>query len=101
MDIQSQLIRVGGHHFYGLVAVLLINLGGHAHAHAQALQGHQHLPGGFVGLPVLANLFHLFRADAGDFRQALRVVIDDRQGLGTEMGHQALGQFRADALDEP
>jgi exodeoxyribonuclease V alpha subunit len=29
------------------------------------------------------------------------VLADHRQGLAPEMGHQALGQFRADALDEP
>ena len=101
VDIQGQLIGVGGHHFHRPGAVLLIDLGGHAHAHAQALQGHQHLPGRFVGLPVPANLLHLFGPDPRHLRQALRLVADHRQGLGAEMGHQALGQFRADALDEP
>ena len=101
VDIQGQLIGVGGHHFHRLVAVLLIDLGGHAHADAQALKGHQDFPGGFVGLPVPANLVHLFGPDPGHLRQALRLVVDHGQGFGAEMGHQALGQFGADALDEP
>ena len=101
VDIQGQLIGVGGHHFHRPGAILLIDLGGHGHTHAQALQGHQHLPGRFMGLPVPANLVHLLGPDPGHLRQALRVVVDHRQGLGAEMGHQALGQFGADALDEP
>ena len=101
VDIQGQLIGVGGHHFQRLIAVLLINLGGHGHTHAQALERHQHLPGRFMGLPVPANLVHLLGPDAGHLRQALRVVADHRQGLAPEMLHQALGQFGADALDEP
>ena len=59
VDVQGQLIGVGGHHLHRLIAILLIDLGGHGRPRPVPAAPHQDLPGRFVGLPILADLVHL------------------------------------------
>ena len=80
LDVQGQLVRVGGDHFQGLGAVLLVNLAGVGQAHPQALQGHHHVPHLLAALPVLADLLDPLGTDARHFLEALRLVVDDRSG---------------------
>ena len=101
LNIQDQLVRVGGDHLQGLGAILLKNLPGVGQAHPQALQSHHHVPHLFAALPVPAHLLAALGTEAGHFFEALRLLVDDVQGLGPEMGHQAAGQLGADALDQP
>ena len=101
LNIQDQLVGVGGDHLYGLGAILLKNLPGVRQTHPQALQGHHHVPHLFAALPVEADLLAALGTEAGHLFEALRLLIDDVQGLGPEMGHQAFSHFRADALDQP
>ena len=62
LDVQGQLVGVGCGHGHGLVAVLLVDLGGKSQAQAQPLEGHQELPGPFVLLPVLSDLLYALLA---------------------------------------
>ena len=101
LDVQGQLVGVGGDHLQGLGAIALINLPGVGQAHPQPLQGHHHVPHLLAALPVPANLLDALGAEAGDLFEALRLVVDHLQGVAPEMGHQAAGQLRADALDQP
>ena len=64
------------------------------------LQEKHHVLDGFLGLPGRLNHLDPFLGDAGDFNEALDLVLDDVEGFQTEVSHDAFGGDGADAFNQ-
>ena len=100
-NIGGQLIRVLRDHLDRLIAVLFVNLHGIGSRDVVAAQKQHDLRNRLLRRPCLFDHGHALFANAGDLDQARAFLFNDVERLQTEMGHDAPGRYRADALNQP
>ena len=100
VNIPRQAVGVAAHHAEGLVAVLLVDLDRQVGADAVAVQEEHDLFDLLLLIPGKGDQAGALGADIRHFAQALGLAFDHFEGLSAEMGHDALGQARADAPDQ-
>ena len=99
-NIGGQLIGVLRDHLDGLVAVLFIDLHGVGRRDVVDAQKQHDLLDRLLRGPGFLDHGHALFANAGDLDQAGARVLDDVEGLQSEVCHDPPGRYRADALDQ-
>ena len=99
-DVRGQLVGLlldGADRF---VAVLLVDLHREGRGDADALQEDHDLLDGLLLGPRVLDARAAFRAEAGNFDQAVGLIVDDVHDVGAEVADHPFGHDRADALDQ-
>lgn len=99
-DVGSQPVGLVLHDGDRGVLVLLVDADGDGGGDADALEEDHDLLDRLLFLPGRGDHLRPLRAESGHLHEALRVLLDDVQGVDAEVGGDAVGHDRPDALDQ-
>ena len=101
MDIEGQAIGILLDPDNGLVAIGLVNADSSGSPNAMGVQEDHDLPDDLLGRPGFDHPLFAFGANAVEFGQAFRGLLNDVKDLFLKGLDQFFGKVRADAFDHP
>ena len=98
-DIICQAIRIFLHYLDAVIPIGLVDLGRMAGRDIVTLQKEHDVLDLLLLLPALLDPLHADLPDAGHLQQAVRILLDHVQRIGTKLLHDSPGELRPDTFD--
>jgi hypothetical protein len=100
IHIGSKTVRIFGNRGDRLIAILFIDLDGVGGGNAMPLEKQHDFFNRFLGLPRGLDRFDSLLGNAGDFDQAIDLLLDDVQGFELKVGHDTASGHGSHAFDQ-